>query len=182
MSLIYSAAILAGGRSSRFGSDKARHLYGGKALIQHVVDSLSSAAERYVVSAESYLDLPHYPDLNPQQGPLGGLETALHHAQHEWLALAACDLPHLSPEYWSGLAQRASGQVTLVVTDRPQPLAAFYHASTLDTVRSQLVRGERSLDALLSQLEVNAVSLEDLGVSEATLLNVNDSSDLDKLA
>lgn len=182
MSFTYSAAILAGGRSSRFGSDKARHLYDGKPLIQHVADSLVSAAERYVISDESYLDLPHYPDLDPQQGPLGGLETALHHAQHEWLAVAACDLPHLSPDYWSGLAKQVSGQATLVVTARPQPLAAFYHASILNTVRSQLARGERSLHALLSQLDINAVSLEDLGVSEATLLNVNDSSDLDKLA
>ena len=178
--LSYSAAILAGGRSSRFGSNKATYLYNGEPLIQHVAESLAGAAERFLVSDESYLGLPNYPDLEPQQGPLGGLHTALHYAQHDWLALAACDLPNLNGEYWSRLEKQLAGQVTLVRSSRGlEPLAAFYHMSVQAAVLTQLEKGELSLRALLARLDTNTVLLNDLGLPETLLLNVNRLNDLD---
>ena len=177
--LSYSAAILAGGRSSRFGSNKSTYVYNGKPLIQHVAESLIDAAELFSISNEPFANLPHYPDLEPKKGPLGGLHTALHYAQFEWLALAACDLPNLNTVYWSRLTEQLGSQVTLVSSNRSlQPLAAFYHRSVQAKVALQLEKGDLSLHALLEQLDSKTVLLSDLGLPETLLLNVNRLSDL----
>ena len=75
-------AIIAGGQSRRFGSDKAAVLIDGKALIDHVADGLRPQVDAQVVVGRDWpglLSIPDHP--NPQMGPLGGLCGALRYAQ-----------------------------------------------------------------------------------------------------
>ena len=75
-------AIIAGGQSRRFGSDKAAVLIEGKALINHVADGLRPQVDALVVVGREWpglLSIPDHP--NPQMGPLGGLCGALCYAQ-----------------------------------------------------------------------------------------------------
>lgn len=58
----WSGAVLAGGRSSRFGRDKALYVYKGKPLIAWVLDSMAGASERLVIANRPYR-LEVYPDL-----------------------------------------------------------------------------------------------------------------------
>ena len=177
----YSGAVLAGGRSSRFGQDKSRFVYNGAPLLSRVLASLEGAGERFVISRQTYpnLDVPVYPDLTPNLGPLGGLQTALRASKEDWLALAACDLPNLSPHYWQALAARAEGAAVVVTTERgPQPLAALYHRGISNEVDALLAEGERSMKALLTRLEPQKLTLAELGLPSNTLLNVNRLSDL----
>jgi molybdopterin-guanine dinucleotide biosynthesis protein A len=76
-------AILAGGQSRRFGSDKAEALFEGKALLDHVADALRPQVVELVVAGREWPRLPKIADL-PEAGigPLGGLAGALDHA---WL-------------------------------------------------------------------------------------------------
>jgi molybdopterin-guanine dinucleotide biosynthesis protein A len=92
-------AVLAGGRSTRFGSDKARALWNGRPLIDHVLDRLAMVASTVIVcgrrlpGATSIADRPAS-DL----GPLGGLNAALHFAAangFECVISAPCDAPLL---------------------------------------------------------------------------------------
>jgi molybdopterin-guanine dinucleotide biosynthesis protein A len=77
-------AVLAGGRSTRFGSDKALAEYRGRTLIAHAVDALSGWCEHVVVVGRETAPAPTLPDWpRAGMGPLGGLAAALHFARDE---------------------------------------------------------------------------------------------------
>ncbi len=75
-------AIIAGGQSRRFGSDKAAVLIEGKALIDHVADGLQPQVDALVVVGKIWPGMVTVPDWPaPEMGPLGGLCGALRYAQ-----------------------------------------------------------------------------------------------------
>lgn len=77
-------AVLAGGQSSRFGSDKALAEFRGHTLLTHAVDTLSGWCEYVVVVGRETAPAPTLPDWpRPGMGPLGGIAAALHHARDE---------------------------------------------------------------------------------------------------
>jgi molybdenum cofactor guanylyltransferase len=89
-------AIVAGGQSRRFGSDKAEAMLDGKALLDHVADALRPQVDALVVAGRDWLGLESVTDL-PEAGlgPLGGLCGALSHARdHGFDAVlsSGCDL------------------------------------------------------------------------------------------
>jgi len=89
-------AILAGGSSSRFGSDKALALHAGKPLIAHVANSLAAQCDSIVVCGREWAGLPSLVDRpGPGLGPMAGLCAALAHAQtagFDAVLSAPCDV------------------------------------------------------------------------------------------
>lgn len=102
--------FLAGGKSRRFGSDKARAVLAGLPLITRLVEMLSSRATYITViadAADKYADLGYktLADIQPGLGPLGGIQTALadyrlqqsNHNTNDysigngWLLVVSCD-------------------------------------------------------------------------------------------
>ncbi len=74
-------AVLAGGASRRFGSDKAVAIFAGKTLLDHVIDALRPQVSRCVLAGREWPGLDMVPDLpGPGLGPLGGLAGALDYA------------------------------------------------------------------------------------------------------
>jgi len=169
-----AAAITAGGRSRRFGQDKALYSFGGVSLLGRVAGSLEHHAPRLLIAPEGRYDLPGWqnvPDLRPGEGPLAGLETALRVLEtsimpNAWLAFSAVDLPNLTPGYWRLLESRISPEVHAVIghdaQGRPQPLAALYHVSIRPKVTALLHAGERRMRALLNAVEAGTVPWQDL--------------------
>jgi molybdenum cofactor guanylyltransferase len=89
-------AILAGGKSRRFGSDKAQARLGGKALLDHVIDTLLPQVEALVVVGRVWRDYEVIVD-HPTGGggPLFGLCAALHHGAEQGytqVLTAGCDV------------------------------------------------------------------------------------------
>jgi molybdopterin-guanine dinucleotide biosynthesis protein A len=77
-------AVLAGGQSSRFGSDKALAEFRGRTLLARAVDTLSGWCEHVVVVGRETAPAPTLPDWpRAGMGPLGGIAAALHHARDE---------------------------------------------------------------------------------------------------
>ncbi|NMW32544.1 molybdenum cofactor guanylyltransferase [Altererythrobacter sp. RZ02] len=73
--------ILAGGKSRRFGSDKARAMVAGKPLMQHAIDALATQTNELVISGHSWPGMVSIEDKpKPDLGPLGGLNAALSYA------------------------------------------------------------------------------------------------------
>ena len=84
-------AVLAGGRSSRFGTDKAEALWQGKPLVQHALDALRPLVDDVVLCGRAYggaLAIPDRPEAG--MGPLAGLNAALHHAAAQGFAAVLC--------------------------------------------------------------------------------------------
>lgn len=89
-------AILAGGRSSRFGSDKAVQLHQGRALLDHARAALAPYCTEVVVCGRDWPGLGRLDDLpGPGLGPLGGICAALQHGNARDFAtvmVIPCDL------------------------------------------------------------------------------------------
>ena len=176
----YSGVVLAGGRSSRFGRDKALHVYRGKPLLRWALDSLTGAGERMVIADRDYpnLEVSVHPDLISGGSSLGGLHAALSYARHDWVALAACDMPFLTPAYWEQLWARRGAAPLVVATNQEggfEPLAALYHRALLPLVTQKLAQGDLRMSVLASQAGASFVSWRDLAphVDARLFLNVN---------
>lgn len=146
------AFILAGGRSSRFGSDKALALVQGVPLLQHIASTLGEVAADVTVVADRQgkydaLGLRTIADLVPGQGPMSGLHTALLSAGEEASVLiASCDLWGLEAE-WLRLLAAAPREASIVLfaTNPLQPLLGRYATSLSTEVAAALARGDRAI-------------------------------------
>jgi molybdopterin-guanine dinucleotide biosynthesis protein A len=140
--------VLAGGRSTRMGSDKAALMHpDGRPLARRTLDLLSVECARVFVSLRHDQDVPPMVEESPQlvivrdpeggsEGPLAGILCAMRSApDSDWLVLA-CDLPRLDGETLRNLvSSRTADDVFLSYRSEfdhlPEPLCAFYAASAL---------------------------------------------------
>jgi molybdenum cofactor guanylyltransferase len=181
--------ILAGGKSSRMGHDKARLRLGGETFVARIAHSLGTITQHVsVVSAHAdsqEFRLPVVLDSYEQCGPLGGLHAALGACRAAWAAVVSCDLPFVSGELWARLATYAAGDIDAVVplqTDgRVQPLCALYaRASCLAQVEALLRVGEFRPRLLLPHVRARLLApdeLADLTNAERLLMNINTPDD-----
>jgi molybdopterin-guanine dinucleotide biosynthesis protein A len=106
-------AVLAGGRASRFGSDKALARLGDATLLDHALASLAPYCAALVVCGRDAAPVPTVPDLPaPDLGPLGGLAGALAYAEaHGFDAVltTACDTPALPSALLAALLESGGG-------------------------------------------------------------------------
>lgn len=160
------AYILAGGRSSRFGSDKALALLDGEPLILRLARALREMARPVIAVADrpgkyAVLGVPTLADCVRGLGPLGGLLTALRHARHRWILLASCDLVEIRPR-WISLLLAGRHPGTLAVAFRGahwQPMPALYHKLLCAAAERQIRRRELALWKLIEQCRHVALPL-----------------------
>lgn len=153
----YSAAVLAGGESRRFGQDKGLAVFRGKALVEHVIFVLRKLAnDVFIISNNSvYQDFgtPVFNDNFNTAGPLGGLEAALANATHSHCFCVACDMPFLTPALFHAMQQHANHEAVVpVFRGMAEPLAALYQKSALATVHKQLELQQFKMTDTIMQL------------------------------
>ncbi len=162
------AYILSGGRSSRFGSDKARAELGGTPLVRRLADMLAPHVSRVTVVADikdkyQDLDLATIADRLPGLGPIGGLHAALSDLRSEepWLLLTSCDLITINGHWIDGLLLRAEFDVPCVAYrwDRWEPLLALYHSSITGMVEERIHAGQTAMQDLLDAARAEAMPL-----------------------
>jgi FdhD protein len=155
----FDAVLLAGGRSSRFGSDKAFLDWRGQPLYVAQLRKLASLGPgKLWLSTRPDQPFPGYlegvarlVDEEADLGPLGGLRTALAASDAPWLLVLAVDLPKMEPSYLSDLLAGGAGAVPR--TPRGwEPLAALYpRESLLGLVDEFLAAGHRRLQDLVDE-------------------------------
>ncbi len=175
-----AGVVLAGGASSRMGTDKALIPWQGVPLARHMAATLAEAGCAPVVQigGDAATGVAVVADRHPGQGPLGGVLTACAELGAPWLMVAACDLGLLRPATVRRLLRRAitaqGAQVVVATTDGVQPMCAVWRRGE---VRSTLERlwddGERSLRGVLGHLAVEYVA-----VPAADLVNLNTPDDV----
>ncbi|MGH9582163.1 MAG: molybdenum cofactor guanylyltransferase [Bryobacteraceae bacterium] len=162
-----AAFVLAGGRSSRMGRDKALLGRGSRSLIEEVAATVAIVAGNVTLvgAPERYraLGFDCLPDLRPGCGPLGGVETALAAGRGEFNLIAACDMPGIRTSWAHALLRAASetGALCAAARDtagRIHPLCAVYRTGCLPAVRAMLDAGRFKLLSLLE--EVNAIAID----------------------
>jgi molybdopterin-guanine dinucleotide biosynthesis protein A len=171
-------AVIAGGMSRRFGSDKALALFEGRTMIAHAVAMLEREVGRVVICgrAESIAGLPWLADRPaPDLGPLGGISAALHFARDEGFGAVltlGCDMPRLPPDLFGML--RAAGPSAFIAE---APIIGLWSVALADPLDAHLRGGgDRSIRRWAMQAGVTCVTLgEDLP-------NINTRADLANLA
>lgn len=159
------AYLLAGGLSSRFGSNKARVLIRGTPLLVSLATDLERLGWQVAAVAQGdrdYVDLGlrTIPDLHPNAGPIAGLLAALADCNArggDHCLIANCDLiPGSSdwPKNWTWLLameatwSQAAPSIAVLETDRFLPLPGLYSVRLFETAQRLWEQGQRSLRAL----------------------------------
>jgi molybdenum cofactor guanylyltransferase len=150
-----SAYVLAGGRSSRMGTDKALLQLAGKPLIAHAVTKLRRITPHvYILSSKTALApfAPLVPDLHPNTGPIGGIEAALAHSAADWNFILPVDVPFLPTEFldhWSRstiTGELQGVRIALFTVDStPQPTLLMIHRDAAPYISQAVERGNFKL-------------------------------------
>lgn len=100
----WTGVVLAGGRSSRMGQDKARLHWRGMTLLAHACETLAAAGAASVLVSGDYPECGGLPDAVRDQGPLGGIASVFGAVADGVLLLVPVDMPLLTPQLLAALA------------------------------------------------------------------------------
>jgi len=181
--------ILAGGKSSRMGADKAFVDWNGRTLLARALDLARSvtAEVRIVGDAAKFAAFaPVVEDLFRGCGPLGGIHAALKSSQTDMNLVLAVDLPFISFALLQHLVTRARNSGSAVVTVPRaaggwQPLCAIYRREFADAAEVALRAGDYKIDTLFNVVPVQTIEEEDLaeaGFSPRIFRNLNTPDDV----
>jgi len=178
-----AAWVLAGGRSTRMGTDKARAESGGRALALRVADEAAAVCGSVSLVGDpllyAELGLPVIADRFPGQGPLGGMEAALAATTRDANLILACDMPAIRPGL---LEELFSGVGDCVVPrhddGRLEPLCAVYRRSCHPAIQAALAAGIRKVTDALRLFAQHSLAIRYLRVSDpAAFANLNTPED-----
>lgn len=184
--------VLTGGRSSRFGDNKALARVGDKPMCLHVAARIVPACQQVTLvgatAVYAGLGLPVVEDSVEGFGPVAGMLAALEDTSADWNQIVACDMPNVTAEFTEWLFQRAeAGEADVVIPrdreGRPQPLCSMYRKSIAGSLRQALEAGTRKVAMALDGISIDYVAAEDYGAldpNDEMLLNVNRPEDLAK--
>ena len=185
-----SAAILAGGRATRFaGRDKGALIVDGETIRDRQIAMLSAVCDDVLLvgcDAAGAGPVRVVPDIVPESGPMGGVHAALTAARHDAVFVVACDMPFVSEplvEYLFGLA--AAADLVVPRTERGyHPLCAVYTRACLDPIADRLARRMLKMTDLFQDVRVRTVlpeELDALGDRRRLLANVNTPAEYEGL-
>ena len=150
------------------GEDKALKLFLGRPLIQRVIERLAPIADEMIVTTNrpteyGFLNQRLVPDLKPGRGALGGLYTAIASATSPFVAVAACDMPFASKNFFESayrLMVKEEADVVIAKTDEGyEPLHALYRRETcLPAIESAIDADQWKVIAWFPQVKVRTLS------------------------
>lgn len=191
----FSAVILAGGRSVRFGRDKSAEVVAGRSLLQRVVDAVGPITSEIIIvraagmeppAVRSETPLRHVEDAR-EGGALAGLYTGLLAAGQPIALALGCDMPLLSRPLLRYLRSLLDDSVDVVMPlweGKEEPLHAFYRRTCMSAIDRALSAGKRRVLDFLPDVRVRYVSHDDLQTLDPegrSFRNVNQPPDLARI-
>jgi len=179
-----TAFILAGGKSTRMGTDKAFMTLNGRSLLERMLDLGRSVTPdvRIIGNAQKFAPFaPTVEDVFRDCGPLGGIHAALRASSSELNLILAVDLPFVSPALLQYLITRAQSApaASATVPDAAggwQPLCAVYRREFADAAESALRAGRYKIDELFDVVQTQRIEegeLASAGLSPELFQNLN---------
>lgn len=183
-----TGVILAGGMSSRFGSNKALSRIEGERLIQRLCNTVGSVTERMMLITNTpddfaFLDLDSRKDLVPRCGPIGGIYTALKAANTPLCLCVACDMPFIRTEYLEFMVERSSGYDVVVPMNngREEPLCAIYRETCVPAIKRRIQAGKYKITGFFDEVRVLRIAPGEAGFHDAGFFfNINTRSDYEE--
>jgi molybdenum cofactor guanylyltransferase len=163
-------AVIGGGASRRFGSDKAFALINGRPMLAHILDALRPQVAEIVICGRTWPDETTLADLRPERiGPLAGLEAALHYAaQHDFDAVLSVPVDTLPLP--GDLVDRLQGAGPSVFGQ--QHLVGYWPTLCCAALTSHISMGGRDLKGWIGKSAARTV------IEPQPIVNVNLPSDI----
>jgi len=186
-----NAILLAGGKSSRFGKNKALTSFAGEILIARIVRQLQESFAEIIVVANERAELDFLDkvkivqDLQPGKGPLGGLYTGLVHSDQEYNFMTGCDMPFLEANYFELLKSYLPGY-DLVIPEFAgylEPLAGIYHKNNLALIEDRLANNHLQIKSFFSSAKLKIIreeEISEIGKPAKLFFNINYQKDKKK--
>ena len=186
-----TGVVLAGGRSSRFGRDKALLDFDGETLLARAVRTLRSVADEVLVlgppeRAAQAAGARVIPDERPGDGPLPALATALRAMRGERMVAVATDMPLINSRLLAYLLDRSQGfDVTVPrVGGRTQQLHAVYARTSLPAIEEQLRRNDLKIDRFFGSVRTLLIEEDEIARLDPefrSFRNINTEADWSEL-
>jgi molybdopterin-guanine dinucleotide biosynthesis protein A len=184
-----AAFILAGGKSTRMGTDKAFVELKGRTLLDRILETSRSVTRNVAIIGSTSKFSPYAPviqDLFPDCGPLAGIHAALQSSRSDLNLILAVDLPFVTqPLLEFLLGKAAESTTTLITVPRTsqgwQPLCAVYRREFRQVAEDALRDGRYKIDPLFEPARTQAIPEEDLrtaGFFAEVFRNLNTPEDL----
>ena len=177
--------ILAGGKSSRMGTNKALLTIDGKTVIERIVNQLDQIVDEIIVVTNQFhdyefLQLPMVEDKWKGMGPLAGIEAGLNASSTARNLVVACDMPFISIELGKYLLTQLDQYQAAVpeISGQLHPLFAAYRKDICEAVSKSLSENQLRIRQLLHTIHVKIIEnelLDSLGISteEIYFFNMN---------
>jgi len=191
-----SGIILAGGKNTRMGTEKALLQIGGKPIIEIISTALKSITGEIIIVSNNPGHYADYgdrvvADIIPGCGPLGGIHAGLTHTSYQVALVTPCDTPFVSTNLARLLIEHSAGYDIVMPRYRGflEPLFALYNKSCLDTIEARLKQGHNKITRVIESLILEGVKVRYLEEDklraaepelERVFLNVNTPTDLTK--
>jgi molybdopterin-guanine dinucleotide biosynthesis protein A len=185
-----TAFVLAGGKSSRMGSDKAFVQLAGETLLTKALKVARAVTEevRIVGDAGKFSAFGRVvEDVYRDQGPMGGIHAALTTSSRDLNLILAVDLPFVEASFLQYLLSRARESGAMVTLPRAaqhlQPLCAIYQRAFAVVAEESLRNGRNKIDSLFGMVRTCVIDEDELtrgGFSSAIFRNLNTPDDLEK--
>jgi len=196
MQMQATAIIMAGGGSSRMGTDKSMLPIKGQSIIEAICEQLRGFFDEILISANevdkfAFLGFEVIPDKVPEQGPLMGIASALEASANELNFVVACDIPKINLACVNRMLTEAlESQADIVVPTtrkrevsktkkrdtRYEPLFAIYRKSVIEAINKTLSSGKRKITDVFTLCRVRHIELDDTD----WLVNLNTMADYEE--
>ncbi len=178
--------VLAGGLSSRMGTDKGLLLYKGKRMVEYAIDILKLHCNEILISTNNsaYKDLgyPLIPDTYKNKGPLGGIHAALRASKNRYNLFLSCDMPHINTEAIEVLIQNINPNVWGLIPkygETIEPMCGIYSQQLITEIEERLQQGNLKLRQFILEQPIEFVDFKKLVLKYNNLFsNMNSKSDL----
>ncbi|PKM47260.1 MAG: molybdenum cofactor guanylyltransferase [Firmicutes bacterium HGW-Firmicutes-8] len=183
-----TAIILAGGKSTRMGRNKAFVRVKEHKMLEGVIRVLNGEFPEIIVSANDNLfddlGVKTVPDIFPDHGPLGGIHAGLRTSSYAMNFLVACDMPFIDVRLAVHMVKSAAGYDAVVPRLRKyyQPLFAVYSKTCLTAIENHLKQGQNKIFSFYSDVKTRFIGIDEIGLfgdPEKIFFNVNTPVDLD---
>lgn len=178
--------ILAGGESSRMGSDKGLMLFNGKSIIQYCIEQIKPLVNNLIIVSNN----PEYEkfgfevvaDLIKDIGPAGGIYTALDHSKADFNYIVSCDMPFITKDALEFLFQQKEfSQIVLPVWNgKIEPLVGVYSKECLAKWLELIHQGTIKLQEMFLHFNLKKINVEkNVLFGDSFFLNINTKNDLE---
>ncbi len=181
-----SGIVLAGGRSSRMGTEKGLVQVDGKPMISHVLDVLEKlgVCDIKICANDPRYEQFGYPvikDLVKEKGPIGGMYSALLESETENNLILSCDIPNISVEVLQFLLKNSNEELATIVAynGKKHPLIGVYKIGGLPIIKKCVETDELRLTDLCKQLGAKVVTIPNHVGNDRDFLNMNTPQELE---